>query len=350
MQMLLIALAGWMNERDRAKIDFLEEQVRVLHELTGRRRLRLNDDQRRRLAAKAKRLGRSILRDLTTIVTPDTLLRWNRELVARKYDGSAHRRAGRPRIVDEVRTLVNRMAQDNERWGYDRIVGELAKLRHSISRSSVRRILKEQGIEPAPERQKHMPWAKFLKSHWAGLAATDFFTTEVWTARGLVRFSVLFVIDLRTRRVEIAGISPTPNGAWVEQIGRNLVDDVAGFLRDKTHLIHDRDPLFTSGFREVLKSAGVDAVRLPSKSPNLNAYAERFVLSIKSECLDRMILVGESHLRRAIDEYMEHYHQDRPHQGLGNTRIDGVPDHASGEVLRRERLGGLLNSYRRAAA
>ncbi len=242
------------------------------------------------------------------------------------------------------------MAQENERWGYDRIVGELARLRHLISRSSVRRILKEQGIAPARERQKHMPWSKFLKAHWDGLAATDFFTVEVWTARGLVRYSILSVIDLRSRRVEIAGVTPEPNGIWMQQVARNMVDAFAGFLRGKTHLIHDRDPLFTLAFLELLRSKGVQSVRLPAKSPNLNAYAERFVLSIKSECLNRMVLVGERHLRRAIDEYMDHYHLDRPHQGLGNVRIDGAPGRASGEVDRSERLGGLLNSYHRAAA
>jgi transposase InsO family protein len=350
LQMFLVAIAGWINERDRAKIEFLEEQVRILRELNGRRRLRLSDDQRRRLAEKGKRLGRKILRELTTFVTPDTILRWNRELVARKYDGSANRRPGRPRIVDEVRELVRRMAQENERWGYDRIVGEMAKLRHSISRSSVRRILKEQGIAPAPERLRHMPWSKFLKAHWEGLAAADFFTTEVWTARGLVRYSVLFVIDLRSRRIEIAGIAPDPNGSWMQQVARSLVDALGGFLRAKTHLIHDRDPLFTRAFLELLRNEGVHSVRLPAKSPNLNAYAERFVLSIKSECLGRMVLVGERHLRRAIDEYVEHYHLERPHQGLGNTRISGISGRDSGEVVRSERLGGLLNSYHRAAA
>ncbi len=298
----------------------------------------------------AKQFGRRILRELRTIVTPDTLLRWNRELVARKYDGSENRRPGRPRIVDEIRALVVRMADENERWGYTRMVGELAKLRHVISRSSVRRILKENGIAPAPERLTHMPWAKFLKAHWDGLAATDFFTTEVWTARGLVRYSVLFVIDRPTRRVEIAGICPTPTGAWVEQVGRNLVDELDGFLRGKTHLIHDRDPLFTKAFRSILSSGGVESVRLPPKSPNLNAYAERFVLSIKSECLDRMVLLGEAHLRRAIDEFIAHYHLERPHQGLENSLIDGVPEPVGGNVGRRERLGGLLNSYHRQAA
>ena len=157
------------------------------------------------------------------------------------------------------------MAADNERWGYSRIVGELSTLGVVVSRSSVRRILLEHGLEPAPERLEHMPWAKFLRTHWAGLAAADFFTIEVWSKFGLVRYSVFFILELATRRVEIAGISPVPKGLWMEQIARNLVDEMAGFLRGKTHLIHDRDPLFTRGFRELLQSAGVTSVRLPPR-------------------------------------------------------------------------------------
>ncbi len=222
LQMLLFAIAGWLSEEQRARIEFLQEQVRVPKELHGRKRLRLNDDQRRRLAAKGKRLGRRGLREVVTIVTPATILRWHRELIARKYDGSSNRRPGRPAVPDEIRALVVRLATENETWGYSRIVGELSKLRHTISRSSVRRILKEQGIEPAPERLTHMPWSKFLKAHWDAIAAADFFTVEVWSGVGLIRYAVFFVIDLPTRRVEIAGIAPVPDGLWMEQVARNL--------------------------------------------------------------------------------------------------------------------------------
>ncbi len=186
---------------------------------------------------------------------------------------------------------------------------------------------------------------KFLKVHWNGLAAADFFTVEVWTKFGLARYLVFFVIDLPTRRVEIAGIKPVPDGPWMAQVARNLVDELSGFLRTKTNLILDRDPLFTAQFRAILKSGGVEVVRLPARSPNLNAYAERFVLSIKSECLNQIIPLGERHLRRAIDEYVEHYHIERTHQGLGNELIEGVPETRAGPVSRHERLGGLLSSY-----
>jgi len=348
--MFVMMLAGWMNEQHRAVNTYLKEENRVLRELHGNKRLRFNDDQRRRLAAKGHTLGRRVLREFEPIVTPDTILRWHRELIARKYDGSAQRGPGRRPIGKEIRALAVRMATDNESWGYTRIVGELSKLGHLVSRSTVRRILKERGIGPAPERLPHMPWSQFLKAHWEALAAADFFTIEVWTKIGLIRYLVFFVIDLPTRRVEIAGIVPVPNGLWMQQVARNLIDDVSGFLNGKGFLIHDRDPLYTRDFRELLSHAGVASVRLPSRSPNLNAYAERFVLSIKSECLDRMVLIGERHLRRAVGSYIEHYHLERPHQGIGNRPIAGVPKPSEGVVLRHERLGGILSHYYRDAA
>jgi transposase InsO family protein len=350
LQMLLVMLAGWVNEQHRVVNTYLREENRVLRELHGNKRLRFSDEQRRRLAVKGKALGRRSLSEFGSIVTPDTILRWHRELIARKYDGSAARGPGRPPVGNAIRALVVRMASENESWGYTRIVGELSKLGHRVSRSTVRRILMERGIGPAPDRLAHMPWSKFLKAHWEALAAADFFTVEVWTKIGLVRYLVFFVIDLPTRRVEIAGIAPVPNGLWMNQVARNLIDDVSGFVRGKGFLIHDRDPLYTRDFRELLSHAGVAPVRLPPRSPNLNAYAERFVLSIKSECLDRMVLLGERHLRRAIGSYVDHYHLERPHQGIGNQPIEGVPKPTAGEVLRRERLGGILSHYYRTAA
>ena len=182
--------------------------------------------------------------------------------------------------------------------------------------------------------------------HWEVLGATDFFTVEVWTLRGLVRYHVLFVIRLSTRKVHVAGIVPEPDGEWMKQIARNLTDCSDGFLRGCRYLIHDRSTLFTKAFLSILESAGVKSVRLPPRSPNLNAFAERFVRTIKEECLDRMILVGEGSLRRATAQFCEHYHEERNHQGLGNKIID--PDFGSGdegEVKCRQRLGGLLRYY-----
>jgi transposase InsO family protein len=351
--MLLLMLAGWINRKDQAIIEYLREENRVLREKLGKKRVLLNDDQRRRLAAKGKVLGRRLLAEVCSIVTPDTILRWHRRLIAQKYDGSENRGPGRPRVMALIRELAVRMAIDNEGWGYSRVKGALANLGHKVSRSTVRRILKEQGIDPAPKRCKHMPWNKFLKAHWESIAAADFFTVEIWTKVGLVRYVVFFVIELSTRRVEIVGIAPIPDGLWMHQMARNLIDGFDGFLRGKRFLLHDRDPLFTRDFRELLEKAGIRPVRLPPRSPNLNAYAERFVLSIKSECLDRVIILGERPLRFLIDEYVEHYHAERNHQGIDNRLLmpeSSDADATSTSVRRRERLGGLLNFYYRAAA
>ena len=273
---------------------------------------------------------------------------------ASKYDGS-RRRPGRPLTASALAKLVARMARENPTWGYTRIRGALHNLGHDLGRSTIKRILDEHGIEPAPERGKRTPWASFLKAHWGAIAAADFFTVEVLTPRGLVRYAVLFVIDLQSRRVHIAGIVHEPYGAWMTQIARNLTDTVDGFLRGSSYLIHDRDPLFTRQVRAILRASVVETVRLPARSPNLNAYAERFVLSIKSECLRRVIPLGERHLHLLVAEYVEHYHLERNHQGLDNMLIDRVEKRAANDnsttpIRCRERLGGTLRYYYRDAA
>ena len=352
LRFVLIGLAGWVNEQQRDVIDYLQEENRVLLEQRGNKRLRLSDEQRRRLAVKAKKLGRKALFDVASLVTPDTLLDWHRKLIARKYDGSQRRRPGRPRVMEQIRELVVRLAQENSTWGYTRVRGALANLGHRVGRNTIARTLKDHGIEPAPERCKKTSWKQFLEAHWEVLAAVDFFTVEVWTPTGLVRVVVLFVIELSTRRVEIAGISTQPDGAWMAQVARNLTDVEDGFLADKQYLIHDRDPLFTKEFLETLAAVDVKSVRLPARSPNLNAYAERFVRTIKESCLDRMILFGERSLRHATKEFVLHYHHERNHQGLDNRLIVPPPQCAAvrSPVRRRERLGGLLNYYYRQAA
>ena len=214
------------------------------------------------------------------------------------------------------------------------------------------RILKQHGIEPAPERQRRTTWQEFLRRHRGVLAAADFFSVEVWTAGGLTRFAVLFVIDLATRRVEIAGIVREPDSAWVVQCGRQLTDPDEGCLRGKRFLLHDRDPRFTEAFADTLAAAGVETVRLPPRSPNLNAYAERFVRTIKESCLDQLILVGERSLRNAVHEFVEHYHHERNHQGMSNRLLFPVERTARGDgpIACRARLGGLLKYYDRPAA
>ena len=283
-------------------------------------------------------------------MTPDTLLRWYRQLIARKYDGTKSRLPGRPKTAVDIQALILTMARENPRWGYTRIRGALCNLGHEIGRNTIKRILLASGFDPI--RKKGISWETFLKAHWGAIAATDFFSVEVITRSGLIRHFVLFVIDLKTRRVNIAGILRQPNGEWMSQIARNLTDCETGFLNEARYLIHDRDPLFTRAFREILKSSGVETVKLPARSPNLNAYAERFVRSIKSECLAQIIPLGERHLRHAVKEYAVHYHAERNHQGLDNRRIEEPPSvvDMNSAVVRQERLGGVLNYYDRRAA
>ena len=324
----------------------------MLREMMGDRPLRFTDAQRRRLAAKAKRLGRKVLNEVASIVTPDTLLRWHRDLIAQKWNYSQRRAPGRPPVMAEIRTLIVRMARENPTWGYTRIQGALANLGHEVARSTVANVLKEHGIEPAPERGKRQSWSTFLKAHWGMIAASDFLTVEVWTLKGLVTHYVLFVIDLATRGVHIAGITVHPQQTFMMQIARNLVDADAGFLCGKHYLILDRDTKFSTDFRARLQREGIEVIRLPPRSPNLNAYAERVVRSIKEECLNRIIPLGEASLRHAIREFADHYHAERNHQGIGNRLIrpSNVVALANSRIRRRDRLGGLLTYYHRAAA
>jgi putative transposase len=269
---LVTSLAGWMNQHQQHVIEFLMEENRVLQEQIGDRRLRFSDDQRRRLAAKAKKLGRRLLAQVATIVTPETLLAWHRKLVAQKYDGSSYRRPGRFPTPKEIAALIVRMAEENRGWGYRRIQGALSNLGHVLAHNTIANILKRNGIEPAPERSRKTTWKEFLNRHWQQIVASDFFTIEVWTATGLKRFVVLFFMELSTRRVEIAGIASRANGLWMTQIARNVSDDGDGFLKGKRYLIHDRDPLYTREFLSMLDEHGIESVKLPPRSPNLKVY------------------------------------------------------------------------------
>jgi putative transposase len=277
---ILICLAGWLNREQQVVIEFLLEEIRVLREHVGPKRLRFTDDQRSRLAAKAKKLRFGRLKEIANLVTPQTLLAWHRRLVAAKYD-SSEKRKGRPRTTVDVSELIVRFATENRHWGYGSIESALLQVGHDVSRTTIARVLKKAGIEPAPTRRKGMTWAEFLKSHWSVMAATDFFTAEVWTARGLIRYHVLFVIRLATREVKIVGIVPEPNDDWMRQVARNITDCVDGFLKDYKYLIHDRGPQFSNAFKMILAGGGVKRVRLPRRSPNLNPFAERWVRTAK---------------------------------------------------------------------
>jgi transposase InsO family protein len=351
-QFLLFSLAGWINQHQQHAVDYLIEENRVLREHLGARRIRFTDDQRRRLAVKAKALGRRVLAEIVTIVSPDTLLAWHRKLIAQKYDGTPNRKPGRPLTAAELEALVVRMAQENRTWGYRRIQGALSNLGHKLAHSTIGEILERHCIEPAPERERRTTWKEFLSRHWDQVVATDFFTIEVWTRSGLQRFVILFFLELSTRRVEIGGIAAKPNGLWMTQIARNTTDAMDGFFLTKRYLIHDRDPLYTTEFLEMLREAGIKSVKLPPRSPNLNAYAERFVRTIKESCLERMIFFGEASLRKAVREFVTHYHTERNHQGLDNKLIVPIANKVdpNGRVQRNERLGGLLNYYYRDTA
>ena len=349
--LLVIALAGWLNRHQQAVIDYLIEENRVLKEQLEGKRLRFTDEQRIRLAKKAKILGRRLLDEIETLVTPDTLLAWHRKLIAKKWT-YARQGPGRPRVAQEITDLVLRMAGENVSWGYDRIQGALANLGHIIAPNTVKNILKRHGIDPAPEREKRTSWTTFLKAHWDVMAATDFFTVEVWTPRGLVTYYVLFIIHLSTRSVHIAGVTTAPNGAYMKQVARNLTDVGDGFLSNSRYLIMDRDTKYTNDFRGYLDREGVKPVRCPVRAPNCNAYAERFVRSIKEECLSHLILFGEASLRRALREYVAHYHTERNHQGVGNRLLEplAMVSSSNDPIYCRERLGGILNFYCREAA
>ena len=240
LHVLVVTVAGWLNRHQEDLIDDLREENRVLREQMGGRALRLTDAQRRRLAVRGEKLGRQVLTQIAGIVTPDTILRWYRQLIAKKYDGSGYRRRGRPLTLQTIAELVVRIAVENPRWGYTRIRSALANLGHEIGRNTVKRILFDYGVAPVPERSQRTPWKTFLQAHWAGLAACDLFTVEVLTLDGLKRYLVLFVIELKTRYIHIAGIHPVPDGAWMEQMARTLTDPDEGVLRASHHLIHDR--------------------------------------------------------------------------------------------------------------
>jgi len=275
---LLIVAAGWVHRHQLIVIEFLQAENRLLKDRLRGKRIRFTDAERALLARKAKAVGRKALMELETIVSPDTLLRWHRRLIAEKWNFVHRRGPGRPGIM-------------------------------------------------------------------------DFLTVEVWTTRGLVTHYLLFVISLADRVVDIVGITTRPDEAWMLQVGRNLIDSESGAMRGKGYLILDRDTKYTDQFRRLIRGSGTNVIRLPPRSPNLNAYAERFVRSIKFECLNRMIFIGQTSLRRAIAEYVDHYHGERNHQGLDNGLIRAVPNSAQGvgRVRRKQRLGGMLNFYCREA-
>ena len=348
---LLAYVTGLVNQRLLLQCEYLIAENRILRShVSGRPRL--SDAERSTLAEIGKRLGRKCLAEVACVAKPETILAWYRRLIARKFDGSKHRSyPGRPRVGPELEALILRMAQENEGWGYDRIAGALANLGHQLSDQTIGNILKRHGIAPAPKRSQSTRWKDFIAAHMAVLAGTDFFTVEVLTWRGLVTYYVLFFLHLEARRVTLAGITRHPTETWMTQMARNAVDENAGAVRRCRYLLHDRDAKFCVAFLDVFASEGIRCLKLPPRSPNLNAFSERWVRSVKEECLSHLILFGERSLHRAVTEFVAHFHSERNHQGKGNALLFPAPATltARRHVRCRERLGGLLRYYGRAA-
>jgi putative transposase len=350
---LLAYVTGSVNQELLLQNEYRAAENRILRAKLPST-LRLSDPERATLAEIGKRLGRKALRGVACVAKPDTILAWYRRLIAKKFDGSKHRQyPGRPRVAAEVEALVVRMPRENADWGYDRIVGALSNLGHPLSDQTVGNILRRHGIAPAPKRGQTTTWKDSIAAHMNVLAGADFFTVEVLTWRGLVTYYVLFFIHLENRRVKVAGITRHPDQAWMEQIARSATQETWGYLEGCHHVLHDRDTKFCASFRSVLAEGGVKTIPLPARSPNLNAFAERWVRSVKQECLSKVILFGEGPLSRTLAEFTAHYHGERNHQGKGNKLlfpdVADEPKPRGHTVACHHRLGGLLKYYGRAA-
>src|SRR5262245_42882033 len=263
--MVLMVLTGWLERHQRSALAYLIEENRVLRRQLGGRRVRFTDDDRRRLGSLAHRVGRTALREIATIVTPDTLLRWHRQLIVRKWTYAA--RPGGRGVGGQIRDLVVRMAEENPTWGYTRIQGALKNLGHRVGRSTIARLLKAHGLPPVLERPTS--WHTFLRAHWGAIAGADFLTTEVWTWRGLVTVYTVFVIVLASRRVHVLGSTQHPDEAFMRQVTRNLTMADTGACRV---LICDRDAKWSASVRARLGEAGIGVVQTPYQAPNANAY------------------------------------------------------------------------------
>jgi len=278
---------------------------------------------------------------------PETLLKWHRELVKRKWTFKHRNRGGRPRIDLDLETLIVRMAQENPRWGYRRIHGELVKLGFDLASKSVWNILKRNGILPSAQRSRSS-WRTFLSHYREQILACDFFTVETIT---LKRLYVLFFIELGSRRVHFAGVTANPNNFWTSQQALQLVWMLEELKQNFRFLIHDRDTKFTRSFDNVFRSVGMKIIRTPFRAPQANAYAERWIRSVRHECLDHILIFNNRHLYNVLKEYEGFYNASRPHQGIDQrTPIPIERSSKAGTIVRREVLGGIINdSYRIAA-
>jgi putative transposase len=286
----------------------------------------------------------SALRDVIRIVQPETVLKWHRELVRRKWLQKRKPKGGRPRLSQELEDLIVQMAKENARWGYGKIEGELLKLGFTVSESAVRNVLKRHHIVPAPERGSSS-WRHLMSHYKEQLIACDFFTVETLTLKTLY---VLFFIELGSRKVHLAGVTANPNEVWVAQQARQVMWELGERNPPCRFLIRDRDKKYIEAFDTVFRSEGIKVIRTPVRAPNANAYAERWVRSVREECLDHLLILNQAHLRRVLKTYVEYYNKARPHQGIGQ-RIPVAPEQSpcSGAVEHRKVLGGIINDYYR---
>jgi transposase InsO family protein len=333
------------DERAAAEADLeivvLRHQLAILRRQVKRPLYRASD--RAFLAAASRLLPQALWRSF--LVRPETLLRWHRQLVRRKWT-RPHRRPGRPAIDPETRNLVLQLAKENPRWGYCRIQGELLGLGISVSVTSIATILRRAGLSPAPRRGP--TWSQFLRSQATGILACDFLTVETLL---LKTYYVLFFIELKTRRVHLAGVTRNPDSAWVTQLARNASGDLRDVGVVPRFLIRDRDTKFTRSFDAVFEAEGARIITIPIRAPNANAHAERWVGTVRSECLDWTLVRGRRHLERVLGEYVAHYDDHRPHRAIGlrapaseRDRLT-APQLCRGRIVRRPILGGLINEY-----
>jgi putative transposase len=328
------------------EVVMLRHEVAVLRRQVARPALRPAD--RALLAGLARLISRA--KRGRFFVQPDTLLRWHRELVRRKW--TYPRPPGRPTIPAGTVQLVIRQAHENPTWGYRRIHGELVQMEIGLAPSSVWAILGRHGLDPSPNR-RGPSWGEFLKAQATTMLACDFFTVDTVLPKQLY---VLFFIELDTRKVFITGVTDHPTGAWVVQQARNLAYELSERARPVKFLIRDRDTKFTAGFDEIFRTEGIRIIRTPVRAPRANAFAERFVGTVCRECLDRMLIISRRHLETVLDEYVEHYNGHRPHRSLGQLapeprqEVLEMPTDVGPSALRRsDRLGGLIHEYRLVA-